>query len=299
VAFNLDFAHGPTFGRSALNLYVNGIFQGSIAFSGKGRDMVRDGRVAALLSAFRPGRNFIVIETTRDDPPAPGLCRAAEAHPPDVELFSGSQVRFPVLEPGRAVPDLDRLQRADLSEADGAPQFVIPTPDPALAGAALTLAARLAQTKARLLPSLTLNVSRELPLVDGVLFATPKDLPQPLMGLVAGNLANHTGTAPVWLGDLPPPPLADPAKPRPPIVRIDAGLTSSAIATAVAADAGPDRFGAIFVGRTGESLGIALESLAKPKYWNSFQGIIAAWGPGQDIWARRAPVPREVPPNER
>jgi cellulose synthase operon protein B len=140
---------------------VNGHDAGSIRLSSASGESFRHKRHFLPLSAFRPGQNRIELRVNAPDVPGVDCDQAAKAAPrARVWLNDTSRVTFPSVARVGRLPDLAMSSGGGFpfAVAEGEVTLVVPTPDRATLGAALTVVARLGLAAGRQIPfSFTTN----------------------------------------------------------------------------------------------------------------------------------------------
>jgi cellulose synthase operon protein B len=140
---------------------VNGHDAGSIRLSSASGESFRHKRHFLPLSAFRPGQNRIELRVNAPDVPGVDCDHAANAAPrARVWLNDTSRVTFPSVARVGRLPDLAMSSSGGFpfAVAEGKVTLVVPTPDRATLGAALTVVARLGLAAGRQIPfSFTTN----------------------------------------------------------------------------------------------------------------------------------------------
>ena len=192
LTLRLDYAHAPGLPAGAvLEVLVNGRVVRQLKLDDPDGAMVRDRRVRLELAGFRPGANEIAFRAG-----VVGRDADACATTPDawVEVFAESELEVPPLVDVNRYPDLALLTGdGPLGLGGGrALGFTVAAPDPAVIGAAWTLAGRVAASHEQALPQLEMRMSAASERPHGVWIGTA-DLLDP-------RVATASGLADVVLG---------------------------------------------------------------------------------------------------
>jgi hypothetical protein len=156
VAIDLAGGYAAGLGADAqIIVEVNGRSAGSVRLnSARGENFLHK-RHFLPLSAFRPGQNRIELRVNAPDGPAVACDTPAGAAPrARVWLNATSRIMFPSLARVGRLPDLAMTSSGGFPFADtgGKMTLVVPTPDRATLGAALTVVARLGVAAGRQIP---------------------------------------------------------------------------------------------------------------------------------------------------
>jgi cellulose synthase operon protein B len=168
VAIDLAGGYAAGLGADAqIIVEVNGRSAGSVLLSSANGENFLHKRHFLPLSAFRPGQNRIELRVNAPDGAAVGCDTSANAAPhARVWLNATSRIVFPSLARVGRVPDLAMTSSGAFPFAgtDGNMTLVVPTPDRATLGAALTVVARLGVAAGRQIPfSFATNQAVEKP----------------------------------------------------------------------------------------------------------------------------------------
>jgi hypothetical protein len=168
VAIDLAGGYAAGLGADAqIIIEVNGRSAGSVRLSSANGENFLHKRHFLPLSAFRPGQNRIELRVNAPDGAAVGCVTSANAAPhARVWLNATSRIVFPSLARVGRVPDLAMTSSGAFPFAgtDGNMTLVVPTPDRATLGAALTVVARLGVAAGRQIPfSFATNQAVEKP----------------------------------------------------------------------------------------------------------------------------------------
>jgi cellulose synthase operon protein B len=168
VAIDLAGGYAAGLGADAqIIVEVNGRSAGSVRLSSANGENFLHKRHFLPLSAFRPGQNRIELRVNAPDGAAVGCDTSANAAPrARVWLNASSRIVFPSLARVGRVPDLAMTSSGAFPFAgtDGNMTLVVPTPDRATLGAALTVVARLGVAAGRQIPfSFATNQAAEKP----------------------------------------------------------------------------------------------------------------------------------------
>lgn len=160
LTLDLDYAHAPGLPAGAvLEVLVNGRVVRQLKLDEPNGAMVRGRRVRLELARFRPGANTIAFR-----PGVVGRDADACARTPDswVEVFADSELEIPPLVAVDRYPDLALLTGdGPLGRGGGgALGFTVAAADPAVIGAAWTLAARVAASHDQALPQLEMRLAQ-------------------------------------------------------------------------------------------------------------------------------------------
>ncbi len=168
VAIDLAGGYAAGLGADAqIIVEVNGRSAGSVRLSSANGENFLHKRHFLPLSAFRPGQNRIELRVNAPDGTAVGCDTSANAAPhARVWLNATSRIVFPSLARVGRVPDLAMTSSGAFPFAGtgGNMTLVVPTPDRATLGAALTVVARLGVAAGRQIPfSFATNQAVEKP----------------------------------------------------------------------------------------------------------------------------------------
>jgi cellulose synthase operon protein B len=155
---SIDLAGGYAAGLGAdaqIVVEVNGHNAGSVRLSSANGENFRHKRHFLPLSAFRPGQNRIELRVNAPDGPGVG-CDTPANSPPHARVWlnAATKVVFPSLARVGRLPDLAMTASGGFPFAGtvGKMTLVVPTPDRATLGAALTVVARLGLAAGQQIP---------------------------------------------------------------------------------------------------------------------------------------------------
>jgi hypothetical protein len=156
VAIDLAGGYAAGLGADAqIIVEVNGRSAGSVRLNSANGENFLHKRHFLPLSAFRPGQNRIELRVNAPDGPAIG-CATSTDGPPHARVWlnATSRIVFPALARVGRLPDLAMTSSGGFPFAgtDGKTTLVVPTPDRATLGAALTVVARLGVAAGRQIP---------------------------------------------------------------------------------------------------------------------------------------------------
>lgn len=192
VRLNLDFGYGAALGAgSMMNLLINDELVHGLTLSNPGGQAFRDYQLVIPARHFQGGVNTLTFDVTLRAPITGQQCDEIGGSHLMFQVRNTSSIELPEAGQVASQPDLALFRDTGFPFATQSEEPVaIYLTDPAMTGAALTLAGKLAQTAGTMLASVQIvNTLSPQVTANAVVLATPDTLPAELSADYATSLA--------------------------------------------------------------------------------------------------------------